>query len=98
MLQYLVVGSFIALIGCMGFFCLRSHGLLMLISLELIVLSIILNFVVGGWFFFDLVGQLNALLVLSVAVVESSIGLAFLIIVYKYKGIITLVSVKGLKT
>ena len=98
MLEYIVFSSTLAIVGIIGFVLLRSHGLLMLICLELIILSIVLNFIVSGWFFYDMIGQLNVLFVLTIAVAESSIGLAFLIMLYRFRGLILIDSIKGLKS
>ena len=67
-------------------FLLKKHLINILISLELILLSINLNFVIFSSYLDDILGQLYCLFVLTVAAAESSIGLAILIIYYRLRG------------
>jgi len=74
------------LIGAFGMFLSRKHVIIILISLEIILLSININFVVCSVFFDDILGQIYALLVLTVAAAESALGLAILVIYYRLRG------------
>ena len=58
----------------------------MLMSIELMLLAINLNFLVFSSFSDDLIGQLFALLILTVAAAESAIGLALLVVYYRVRG------------
>lgn len=74
------------IIGLLGMFFFRKHIINILISLELILLSINFNFIVFSCYLDDLLGQIYALLVLTLAAAESSIGLAIIIVYYRLRG------------
>lgn len=67
-------------------FLFRKHIINILISLELIILSININFIVISCFIDDLLGQIYSLLILTVAAAETSIGLAIIIVYYRLRG------------
>jgi len=73
-------------IGSLGLFVLRTHASMALICLELLILSININFVIGSVFLDDLLGLVYSLINLTSAASESAIGLALLIVFYKLKG------------
>lgn len=73
-------------IGSLGLFLLRTHALMALISLEILILSININFIVGSIFLDDILGIIYSLINLTSAASESAIGLALLIVFYKLKG------------
>jgi len=79
-------------------FLSRKHVIIILISLELILLSANINFVIFSVFLDDILGQIFALLVLTVAAAESAIGLAILIIYYRLRGGISVDLVSLLKS
>lgn len=64
---YLILSISLFMVGTFGMFLSRKHVIIILISLELILLSININFVVFSIFLDDLLGQIYALLVLTVA-------------------------------
>lgn len=76
----------------------RKHIIIILLSLELILLSVDINFCIFSVFLDDLLGQLFALLVVTVAAAESSIGLAILIIYYRLRGGISIDLISLLKS
>jgi NADH-quinone oxidoreductase subunit K len=67
-------------------FLFRKHIINILISLELIILSININFIVISCFIDDLLGQIYSLLILTIAAAETSIGLAIIIVYYRLRG------------
>lgn len=67
-------------------FLSRKHLIIILISLEILILSSIILFVMSSVFFDDIYGQIVGLLLLTVAAAESAIGLALLILFYRLKG------------
>ena len=73
--KYLMVAMILFLIGLSGIFLNRKNILLLLMSIELMLLAINFNFIVFSVFLDDVLGQLFALLVLTVAAAESAIGL-----------------------
>lgn len=86
MLELLVTSSVIFLIGLWGFFLIKKHLILILISLEVLLLAINLNFFVFSVYLDDVLGQFFSLFVLTVAAAESAIGLAILLIYYRLRG------------
>jgi NADH:ubiquinone oxidoreductase subunit K len=85
------------IIGILGMFFFRKHIINILISLELILLSINYNFVIFSLLLDDLLGQIYALLVLTLAAAESSIGLAIIIVYYRLRGGISIDLISLLK-
>ena len=97
MLRYLIVNLILFLIGMVGIFATRKNIILILMCVELMLLSINLNFVVFSVYLDDLVGQVFALFVLTVAAAESAIGLAILVVYYRLKGVILIDRINSLK-
>jgi len=85
------------IIGILGMFIFRKHIIQILISLELILLSINMNFIIFSLLLDDLLGQIYALLVLTLAAAESSIGLAIIIVYYRLRGGISIDLINLLK-
>jgi NADH-quinone oxidoreductase subunit K len=98
MFLYLLLAVSLFLVGTFGMFLSRKHVIIILISLELILLSININFVVFSIFLDDLLGQIYALLVLTVAAAESALGLAILIVYYRLRGGISIDLINLLKS
>jgi NADH:ubiquinone oxidoreductase subunit K len=90
MIFFLFLSFLLFLIGSLGLFLLRTHALMALISLELIILSINFNFIIGSIYLDDILGLIYSLINLTSAASESAIGLALLIVLYKLKGSISL--------
>ena len=78
------------LLGLSGIFLNRKNIIILLMSIELMLLSINFNFIIFSIFLDDILGQLFALLVLTVAAAESAIGLAILVIYYRVRGTIAI--------
>ena len=95
--HYLAVGAILFTIGVFGMFVNRKNGIIILMSVELILLSVNLNFVAFSSALGDLAGQVFALLVLTVAAAEAAIGLAILVIFYRNRGTIAVEDVNSLK-
>lgn len=88
--KYLLVATILFLIGLSGIFLNRKNIIILLMSIELMLLSINFNFIIFSVFLDDIVGQLFALLILTVAAAESAIGLAILVIYYRIRGSIAI--------
>lgn len=86
MKSYFVLSSSLFVVGSLGMFLTRKHIIIILISLELILLAININFIASSVYLDDLVGQLYVILILTVAAAESSLGLALLIVYYRLRG------------
>ncbi len=86
--HYLTVGALLFTIGIFGIFINRKNVIVILMSIELILLAVNVNLVAFSAFLGDLVGQVFALLVLTVAAAESAIGLAILVVYFRNRGTI----------
>lgn len=84
------ISMFLFLIGIIGMFLNQKNILIMLMSLEIIFLSISFNLIYGSIYLDDLSGQIFSLLIITVAAAESSIGLAILVIYYRIRNTITI--------
>jgi NADH-quinone oxidoreductase subunit K len=95
--HYLVVSAVLLVIGIFGIFLNRKNVITMLMSIELILLAVNLNFVAFSARLNDLAGQVFALFVLTVAAAEAAIGLAILVIYFRNRGSIEVEDVSTLK-
>ena len=86
--HYLTVAAILYTVGIFGIFLNRKNVIVILMSVELILLSVNINLVAFSTFLNDLVGQVFALLVLTVAAAEAAIGLAILVIYFRGRGTI----------
>ena len=86
--HYLVVAAILFGMGVLGLIANRKNLIIMLMSIELILLSVNLNFVAFSAYLHDLVGQVFAMFVLTVAAGEAAIGLAILVIYFRGRGTI----------
>jgi len=77
-------------LGLVGLYVLRKHAIMMLICLELLILAVNINFIIGSIFLDDLLGFIYSLINLTSAASESALGLALLIVFYRLKGGISL--------
>jgi len=84
--KYLSVSLILFLLGIWGIFLNRKNIIIMLMSIELMLLAVNLNFVLFSVYLDDMIGQLFALLILTVAAAESAIGLAILVVYYRIRG------------
>jgi NADH:ubiquinone oxidoreductase subunit K len=83
LVKYLTFSMILFLLGIWGIFLNRKNILIMLMSIELMLLAVNLNFLVFSVYLDDMMGQLFALFVLTVAAAESAIGLALLVITFR---------------
>jgi NADH-quinone oxidoreductase subunit K len=95
--NYLVLAAILFTIGVLGIFLNRKNIIVILMSIELILLSVNINFVAFSSFLGDLVGQVFALFVLTVAAAEAAIGLAILVVYYRNRGSIAVEDVDLMK-
>jgi len=73
-------------IGLLGLFLFRRHLIIFLISLEILLLCININFITFSVYLDDFLGQIYVLLILTVAAAETALGLAILVIYYRLRG------------
>jgi NADH-quinone oxidoreductase subunit K len=95
--HYLTVGAILFTLGILGIFINRKNVIVILMSMELILLSVNLNLVAFSSFLHDLVGQVFALLVLTVAAAEAAIGLAILVVFFRNRGSIAVEDINLMK-
>ena len=86
--DYLAVAAVLFTIGVFGIFLNRKNVIIILMSVELILLAVNINFVAFSSFLHDMVGQVFAMFVLTVAAAEAAIGLAILVVYFRNRGTI----------
>ena len=86
--HYITVSAILFVLGVMGIFINRKNVIVILMSVELILLAVNINLVGFSAFMNDLVGQIFAMFVLTVAAAEAAIGLAILVIYFRNRGTI----------
>ena len=95
--HYLVVGAILFTLGVAGIILNRKNIIVILMSVELILLSVNINFVAFSHALGDLTVQVFALYVLTVAAAEAAIGLAILVAFYRNRGTIAVEDINSLK-
>jgi NADH-quinone oxidoreductase subunit K len=95
--DYLTVAAILFTLGVFGIFLNRKNVIVILMSVELILLAVNINFVAFSSHPNDIVGQVFALLVLTVAAAEAAIGLAILVVFYRNRGSIAVEDVNMMK-
>lgn len=95
--HYLTVAAMLFVIGIFGLFLNRKNVIILLMSIELMLLSVNINLVAFSSFMNDLVGQVFTLFVLTVAAAEAAIGLAILVSFFRIRGTIAVEDVNVMK-
>jgi NADH-quinone oxidoreductase subunit K len=95
--HYLSVGAILFTLGILGIFLNRRNVIIILMSIELILLSVNINLVAFSAFLGDIVGQIYALIVLTVAAAEAAIGLAILVAFFRNRGSIAVEDINLMK-
>lgn len=90
LLNYVSLILMLFLLGILGMLYNKKNILLMLMSIELLLLAINFNWVLFAYYFDDIVGQIFAVMVLTIAAAESAIGLAILVVYYRIRGTIAI--------
>jgi NADH-quinone oxidoreductase subunit K len=86
--HYLMIAAMLLVIGIFGIFLNRKNVIVILMSVELILLSVNINFVAFSSYLGDLVGQVFTLFILTVAAAEAAIGLAIIVCFFRNRGTI----------
>jgi len=92
-----IVNFFLFCLGLFGIILNRQNIIIILMSIELLLLAVNLNFIIFSIYLNDLVGQTFSLFILTIAAAESAIGLAILVVYYRIKGIISINFVNSIK-
>ena len=95
--HYLSVGAILFTLGIFGIFLNRKNVIIIMMAIELILLAVNINLVAFSSFLGDLVGQVYALLVLTVAAAEAAIGLAILVVYFRNRGSIAVEDINLMK-
>jgi NADH-quinone oxidoreductase subunit K len=95
--HYLTVAALLFTLGLFGIFLNRKNIIIILMSIELMLLAVNINFVAFSTYLNDLVGQVFAMFVLTVAAAEAAIGLAILVVYYRNRGSIAVEDVNTMK-
>jgi NADH:ubiquinone oxidoreductase subunit K len=97
LLKVLIASVSLFLIGIVGIFLVKKNIIIILMSIELMLLAININFIIFSIHLDNVTGQIFALFVLTVAAAESAIGLAILVVYYRIKGLISINFINSLK-
>ena len=95
--HYLTVAAVIFTLGVFGIFLNRKNVIIILMSVELMLLAVNINLVAFSAYAGDLVGQIFALFILTVAAAEAAIGLAILVVFFRNRGSIAVEDVNLMK-
>jgi len=95
--HYLIVAAILFTIGVLGIFLNRKNVIIILMSIELILLAVNINFVAFSTHMGDLSGQVFALFILTVAAAEAAVGLAILVVYFRNRGDIAVEDVNLMK-
>ena len=95
--HYLVLGALLLTIGLFGILLNRRNVIIILMSVELMLLSVNVNLIAFSTELGDLTGQIFALLILTVAAAEAAIGLAILVVFFRNRGNIEIEDINSMK-
>ena len=95
--HYLSLAAILFTLGVFGIFLNRRNVIIILMSIELMLLAVNINFIAFSTYLNDLVGQVFAMFVLTVAAAEAAIGLAILVIYFRNRGSIEVEDINLMK-
>lgn len=95
--HYIMVAGLLFVIGSVGVFLNRRNLIVILMSIELMLLAVTINFIAFSQYLGDLVGQSFTLFILTIAAAESAVGLAILVVYFRNKGDIDVGEINTLK-
>lgn len=95
--HYLSISAVLFALGVFGIFLNRRNVIVILMSIELMLLSVMLNLVSFSAFLNDLTGQVFSMFVLTVAAAEAAIGLAILVVYFRNRGSIEVEDINMMK-
>ncbi len=95
--HYLILSSIVFVIGISGLFMNRKNIISLLMSIELMLLSVNINFVAFSVHLQEISGQIFSIIILTVAAAETSIGLAILVLYFRNKGSIEVADISQMK-
>jgi NADH-quinone oxidoreductase subunit K len=95
--HYLTLAAILFTLGIFGIFLNRKNVIVILMSVELMLLAVNINFIAFSAFLHDMVGQIFAMFVLTVAAAEAAIGLAILVVYFRNRGTIAVEDINSMK-
>ncbi|MBL0318220.1 MAG: NADH-quinone oxidoreductase subunit NuoK [Alphaproteobacteria bacterium] len=97
LMQFLTVSTLLFTIGVCGIFLNRKNVITLLMSIELMLLAVNIQFVAFSAYLQDLVGQIFVMFILTVAAAEAAIGLAILVVYFRNRGSIAVDDINQMK-
>jgi NADH-quinone oxidoreductase subunit K len=95
--HYIVLGAVLFCIAVAGIFINRKNVIVLLMSIELMLLAVNINFVAFSRFNGDVAGQIFVFFILTVAAAETAIGLAILTLLFRNRGTINIADIDSMK-
>ncbi len=95
--HFLILAAIIFMIGMFGIFLNRKNIIVVLMSIELMLLAVSINFVTFSSYLHDLTGQIFVMFILAISAAEMAVGLAILIVLFRNKGSIATEDISDLK-
>ena len=95
--HFLLLSAALFVVGVAGVFMNKRNLLIMLMSIELILLSVSMNFISYSYFINDISGQIFVFFILTVAAAEAAIGLAILVTLYRNTGTVDVEQIHNMR-
>lgn len=95
--HFLILGAILFCIGVAGIFLNRKNVIILLMSIEIMLLAVNMNFVAFSHYLGDIAGQIFVFFILTVAAAEAAIGLAILIVLFRNRRTINVEELDSLK-
>ncbi len=95
--HYLTVAAIVFTLGVFGIFLNRKNVIIILMSVEMMLLAVNINLIAFSVYLNDLVGQIFAMIILTVAAAEAAIGLAILVVYFRNRGSIRVEDINMMK-
>ena len=95
--HYLAVAAILFTLGVFGIFLNRKNVIIIMMSIELMLLAVNINFVAFSSYLHDMVGQVFSMFILTVAAAEAAIGLAIVVVFFRNRGTIAVEEISQLK-
>ncbi|MBI28684.1 MAG: NADH-quinone oxidoreductase subunit K [Alphaproteobacteria bacterium MarineAlpha5_Bin11] len=95
--HYLILGAIVFTLGVLGIFLNKKNVIIILMSIELILLSVNINLVAFSSYLGEISGQIFSMFVLTVAAAEAAIGLAILVVFFRHNGTISVEDINKMK-
>ena len=95
--DYLILGAILFCLSVAGIFINRKNIIILLMSIELMLLAVNMNFIAFSHFLNDVAGQVFVFFILTVAAAEAAIGLAILVVLFRSRRTINVADLDALK-